>query len=303
MKVTPDETGMIMTLYNGYSYKEIEERNVSISNKSLPFEKDYFKEQTIVVSLSGFDLERSSSDIFKFSSAVQNVSQLKQSIDSLSSLYLRQREIFFREFNTTRIYSERNFLQPGIPTADSVATSKLRVFDTRALFDSLPIAERKTVIAKAIENVRYGTNYLSEKEDIIHYETKTVRSYQVDLNKKITLSFACIIFFLIGAPLGAIIRKGGLGTPTVISILFFVFYYVISITAEKMVKEDLVNTFAGTWAASFILLPIGILLTYKATTDSSILNTETYFLFFKKIKDFVYRIVFNIKYENPSSVQ
>ena len=111
------------------------------------------------------------------------------------------------------------------------------------------------------------------------------------------------MFFLIGAPLGAIIRKGGLGTPTVISILFFVVYYVISITAEKMVKEDLVNTFAGTWAASFILLPIGIFLTYKATTDSSILNTETYFLFFKRIKDFVYRIVFNIKYENPSSVQ
>jgi lipopolysaccharide export system permease protein len=111
------------------------------------------------------------------------------------------------------------------------------------------------------------------------------------------------VFFLIGAPLGAIIRKGGLGTPAVISVLFFVFYYIISISAEKLVKEDLINPIIGVWGASFILLPIGIFLTYKATTDSSILNIETYLHFFKRIKDLVYRVVFNVKNENPSFVQ
>ena len=123
-----------------------------------------------------------------------------------------------------------------------------------------------------------------------HYEIKAIKRYEVEWNKKLTMSFACLVFFFIGAPLGAIIRKGGLGTPAVISIFFFVIYYVISISGQKLVEEDVVGTFAGMWAASYILLPIGIFLTYKATTDSVILNIETYLMFFKKIKDFLYRI-------------
>jgi lipopolysaccharide export system permease protein len=107
------------------------------------------------------------------------------------------------------------------------------------------------------------------------------------------MSFACLVFFFIGAPLGAIIRKGGLGTPAVISIFFFVIYYVISISAQKLVEENLVNTFAGMWAASYILMPIGIFLTYKATTDSVILNIDTYLVFFRKIKNYVYSIYMN----------
>jgi len=303
MRVTPDETGMIMTLYNGYSYNEIEEKNVSTSNKKYPFRKDYFKEQAIVVSLSGFDLERSSNDLFKFSSAVQNVSRLRHFIDSMSVNNSRKRESYFNEFNITRIYSERNYRPPGAKKPDSAVVAKLPVFKTWALFDSLSLPERRRVIARAIDNVKNGASFLSQKELFIHNEIRSIRQFQVDLQKKFTLSFACIVFFMIGAPLGAIIRKGGLGTPAVISILFFVVYYVISISAEKLVKEDVVSTFAGMWAASFVLLPIGLFLTYKATTDSSILNTETYLAFFKRIKDLVYRIVFNIKYENPTSVQ
>lgn len=109
------------------------------------------------------------------------------------------------------------------------------------------------------------------------------------------MSFACLVFFFIGAPLGAIIRKGGLGTPAVISIFFFVVYYVISISGQKLVEEDVVGAFAGMWASTYILLPIGVFLTYKATTDSVILNIETYLMFFKKVKDFSYKIIFNIK--------
>ncbi|HZY26270.1 MAG TPA: LptF/LptG family permease, partial [Bacteroidales bacterium] len=119
--------------------------------------------------------------------------------------------------------------------------------------------------------------------------------------KKLTLSFACIVFFLIGAPLGAIIRKGGLGTPAVISIFFFVVYYIISITGQKFVEEEVVGTFAGMWAASYILLPIGIFLTYKATTDSVILNIDTYLMFFKKIGDRIYRIFINGSGKNNST--
>jgi lipopolysaccharide export system permease protein len=311
MKVTPDETGMILTLYNGYSYYEIEEKNISVSNKKYPFRKDFFKQQTIVVALSGFDFERSNNDIFKFSSASQNIKQLTHFIDSLGRMSVERRETYFKEFNSSRLYSERNFTQHPKTRIDSTeianaviaSAGKPLIFDTRALFDSLPVTEKREVIGRAIEHVKLSSVYLTQKEDILHNEVKNIRTFQIDFYKKLTLSFACIVFFLIGAPLGAIIRKGGLGTPAVISVLFFVFYYIISISAEKLVKEDLINPIIGVWGASFILLPVGIFLTYKATTDSSILNIETYLHFFKRIKDLVYRVVFNVKNENPSFVQ
>ena len=302
MKVTPDESGMIMTLYNGNSYNEIDEKTATPASKKFPFRKDFFKEQSIVISLRGFDFERSKMDLFKSSSVSKNISQLKYFTDSLKVINARMEDGYFTEFNTTRLYTERNFNQPADAKADTMKKKHQLVFNTWVLFDSLNLVDRKESIAKAITNVKFSTNYLSQKQEYLHNAIKTLRQYQVELNRKLTLSFACIVFFLIGAPLGAIIRKGGLGTPAVISVLFFVVYYVINISAEKMVKEDVVSTFAGTWAASYILLPIGIFLTYKATTDSAILNVETYINFFKRIKDITFRIVFNTKHENPSSV-
>jgi lipopolysaccharide export system permease protein len=153
--------------------------------------------------------------------------------------------------------------------------------------------EKKIVLAKAISNLKEGNSVLVEKNETQRYEIKAIKKYEVEWNKKLTMSFACLVFFFIGAPLGAIIRKGGLGTPAVISIFFFVIYYVISISGQKLVEGDVVGTFAGMWASSYILLPIGIFLTYKATTDSVILNIETYLMFFRKIKDFLYKIFIN----------
>ena len=304
MKVTPDESGMIMTLYNGSSYSEVEEKTPPTpAMRKFPFRKDRFKEQSIVISLTGFDFERSKMDLFKASSVSKNLSELKYFTDSLKKINARMEDSYFTDFNTTKIYMERNFNPPGVPKPDTMSVKQPPIFNSWAVFDTLTLATRKEAVAKAISNVKFSTNYLGQKQDYLHNSIRTLRGYQVELNKKLTLSFACIVFFLIGAPLGAIIRKGGLGTPAVISILFFVVYYVITISAEKMVKEDVIGTFAGMWASSYILLPIGIFLTYKATTDSAILNVETYLNFFRRIKDIAFKIVFNKKYENPSSVQ
>jgi len=299
MKVTPDESGMILTLYNGYSYNDIDEKNLTASNKKFPFRRDHFKEQTIVIALSGFDLERTKEDLFKVNSSTQNVSQLIYFIDSIGEYNTIKRESYFRDFNTTRLYINGNPKKKADKTEIVTIKPVQPVFDSRKLLDSLPYFAKKEVLSKAVESVKFGVNYLLQKEEYMHNDTKIVRNYQIDFHKKFTLAFACLIFFLIGAPLGAIIRKGGLGTPAVISILFFVVYYVISITAEKFVKEDVFNLILGMWAAIIFLLPVGIFLTYKATTDSAIFNTETYILFFRRIKNLLYRQIFKAKYENP----
>jgi len=113
-----------------------------------------------------------------------------------------------------------------------------------------------------------------------------IRRHQIEWHRKFTLSFACFILFFIGAPFGAIIRKGGLGLPLVISVILFVLYHVISMTGEKSVRAGAIPAYEGMWIASAILLPVGILLTLKATTDSSLFDTEIwkrlYYKYFKK---------------------
>jgi lipopolysaccharide export system permease protein len=291
MKTTPDGTGLIMILYNGYSFNEIEEKNMNQSLRKYPSRKDYFKEQTIVIPLTGFDLERSEDGLFKSNSAMLNISQLTFFIDSLNTKHVERVNNQFKEFNTTRVYTQKSSLNrysSQVKSEDSLRTAK--PFDAWAVYDSLDVNEKSAVLSRAIANVKDGSSYLSERNETIHWEIKAIKKYEVEWNRKLTMSFACLVFFFIGAPLGAIIRKGGLGTPSVISIFFFVIYYVISISAQKLVEEDVVGTFAGMWAASYILLPIGIFLTYKATTDSVIMNIDTYLVFIKKIKDYIYRV-------------
>lgn len=294
MKATPDGTGLIMTLFNGYAFNEMEEKNVSAPDRQYPSRKDYFKEQTIIISLSGFDLERSEEGLFKSNSAMLNISQLTFYIDSLNKKYNNRLEYHFKEFNYTKLYSQKN-ATPHVAYEDETLDTikKPDEFDSMKLFNALPIMEKKTALTKAILILKEGNSYLAQKNESLHFEVKNIKRYEVEWHKKLTMSFACLVFFFIGAPLGAIIRKGGLGTPSVISIFFFVIYYVISISGQKMAEEDVVGTFTGMWAASYILLPIGIFLTYKATTDSVILNIDTYLSFLRKIRDYLYRISIN----------
>jgi lipopolysaccharide export system permease protein len=157
-----------------------------------------------------------------------------------------------------------------------------------------------TALTKSIENLKDASNFLAGKNETMKASLRSIKRYEVDWHKKLTLPFACLVFFLIGAPLGAIIRKGGLGTPAVISIFFFIVWYVITISGEKLVEEGLLSSPVGMWASSFLLLPIGIFLTYKASTDSVILNIDTYLAFFRKIRDYLYRVVFQSNPENKT---
>lgn len=291
MRVTSDETAMIMTLYNGYSYTDMGERSSNPADKKYPFRKDNFKEQTLVIPLSGFDLQRSEIDLFKSHSAMLNISQLTFYIDSLNKRYTKNIDTYFTEYNTTVLYSGRASLLRLSREEDTLDLKSQSNTGINELFNSLTLANKRNVLMRAIQGIKEGSSFLTSKNESLHIEIKNIKNYEINWNKKFTLSFACIVFFFIGAPLGAIIRKGGLGTPAVISILFFVIWYVISLSGEKLAEENLVSTFAGMWAASYILLPAGLFLTYKASNDSVIMNIDTYLMFFKKIKDYLYRIV------------
>jgi lipopolysaccharide export system permease protein len=303
IKVTPDETAMIMDLFNGFSFNELEEKAVNPAVKRYPSRKDNFKEQTIVLSLSGFDLERSNNEMFRSNSWRKNMAELSHDIDSIDKSLEAKQKSQYADFRLNRIYVSRNRIPRDIVHKDSLRRPVLPAkFDVKALFEKLPVESQRTALAKSIESIKEASNYLTAKTETMKMQVRQLKKFEIEWNKKLTLPFACIIFFFIGAPLGAIIRKGGLGTPAVISVIFFVIWYVISITGEKMVEEGIMSNIPGLWSASLILLIIGMFLTYKASTDSVIMNIDTYLSFFRRIKDYIYKVAFQGKTKNPDNI-
>jgi lipopolysaccharide export system permease protein len=296
--VTPAETALIMTLYNGYSFSEMEEENPGIDQKRYPSRKDSFSEQTLILTLSGFELERSGNDMFTSNSWRMNMTQLAHYIDSLGKRYSTKQISQIGDFTGNKIFIEK---QGSRSDTREISLGNSGIFDTQAIFDSLPVIDKLMTLTRTIEMLKDANVFLTDNEESLKMEIRRNKRYEVDWHKKLTLPAACIIFFFIGAPLGAIIRKGGLGTPAVISIFFFVIWYVISLSGEKLVEEDLISGVAGMWASSYILLPIGIFLTYKASNDSVIMNIDTYLLFFRKIKDYIYRITITGRIKNPDN--
>lgn len=281
MRMTPDGSGLLLTLFNGYSYNDLEEKNVAVSDRKYPFRSDTFKEQSMFIELGGFDLERSDLNLFKSNSTMLNLSELNMFIDSLNIKLFNRKESYLHEFESTRLYNQRNYImETGV--RDSTL-SKTIVFNSDSLYQSISPLQRESVVSIALSSARAASQYVTEKSETLRHSRRSLRKYEIEWHRKFTLAVACIVFFFIGAPLGAIIRKGGLGMPVVISVLFFVVYYVLTLTGQKLAEEGITDSFTGMWSATMILFPIGIFLTYKATTDSVIMNKETYTLFLKKL--------------------
>jgi lipopolysaccharide export system permease protein len=142
---------------------------------------------------------------------------------------------------------------------------------------------RASIVTSALSSARNARGVADDAATDIDFKHRSLAKHEIEWHRKFTLSFACLILFFIGAPLGAIIRKGGLGMPVVFSVLFFIIYHVVSITGEKFVREGVLQAHEGMWISSLVMLPVGIYLTYKATTDSALFNIDTYIFMLKKL--------------------
>ncbi len=289
MVVTPDRTGLVLTLYNGYSHTEMDESSRRLSDRTFPSRRNTFDEQVITVELTGFELIRSDESLFGSHSGMLNISELSTEIDSLHRGFNDRVSTYFNEFKSNKLYrSDQSASTPERePGHDRAPPAP---FNTEKAFNQVQGDARLAALRHAMDNVKNASNFIDEKGALLHNEVNFIRRYENDWHRKFTLPFSCLVFFFIGAPLGAIIRKGGLGTPAVISILFFVIYYVISLSGEKLGREDHLSSFAGMWLSSFVLLPAGVILTYMATTDSVIMSSETYTNFGKRFYNYLRRV-------------
>jgi lipopolysaccharide export system permease protein len=201
---------------------------------------------------------------------MKNMKQLKYAIDSLRREVNR---IAKRVRNESLVYFQfPGYIDTGWKKNDTLKFTSAKKFDQllpdsiRSLIDEKALGKAQS--AKSMNDILIS-DYEGKKKDL--------RLHQIEWHRKITLSIACLVLFLIGAPLGSIIRKGGLGSPLIFAIVFFMIFYFLSNTGQKFSKEGTMSPFAGMWLSTFVLVPIGIFLTYKAMRDSQLFSKEFYF--------------------------
>ena len=172
---------------------------------------------------------------------------------------------------------------------DSVKTdySYKRPLSREEELRNLSLGQRREVVSNAIAKAKNSQLSINYEEDSFKASLTQLYRSEIEWHRKVSLPVSVMIFFLIGAPLGAIIRKGGLGMPVVVSVLFFVVYYIISMSGEKMARDGISSAFEGMWLSSAILLPIAIYLIYKSTNDSNLFNMDWYRIQFAKFKDWL----------------
>lgn len=215
----------------------------------------------------------------------KNISELRHTIDSIDNRLDSTGGIYGKELKLTAFpelsYSRYRKDDAKEEKKDSVAEVVPVKVDT--LLSKLSADQQTSIYDKAMRISQQRSSELEFKAMTVRDDKRTLRRHEIELLKKFTLSVACLVFFFIGAPLGAIIRKGGLGTPLVISVLLFLVYYIIDNTGYKMARDGHMEVWAGIWLSTFILAPLGVYVTYKAMNDSAVFDGDRYKAFISKI--------------------
>lgn len=285
MKITQDKKFMVLNLYNGVNYSEEKPENRKAKDNHA-FQRNKFTEQTIRVKLRGFDFNRRDESLFRNSYRMLNTSELRAQEDTLSDNYYSRLKKYMLQLSPNQTLNRK--MVNMVARHDSLKQEiKIQQPDTIFNIDTFFARQDKWVQAEiagtALSNARANKQTIDMYQGQLYTQKKNLNKYRMELHRKFTLSFAVLVFFFIGAPLGAIIRKGGLGMPVIVSILLFIFYYIISMSGEKSAREDAWSMVGGMWFSTFIFLPVGVWLTYKAVTDSAIMSAETYTRFFNRL--------------------
>ena len=259
-----DEAHLMLTLKlkNGSQYKEVIPNGVKDTSRAMY--RTYFKSWEKRFDMSEFKLSRSDESWFRDLKSMLTLRQLSGQIDSLKMDKLK----ILSGFN--------DFLRPyGLDSQAQLKSSAVPI-NPSSEFKTQNKTTRLLVLNQAINKARNIHNYADITNKQMIFKQEQIKENTIEIYRKFTLSIACLVLFFIGAPLGSIIRKGGLGWPLFYAVVFFILYHVCSIMGEKMAEIDVLSTFSGMWLSTFILLPIGIFLTLKASNDSPIFNLDFY---------------------------
>jgi lipopolysaccharide export system permease protein len=273
MRITEDRRYLEMNLVDGWRYQEKGQRGEKVTD----FIRIGFKKYKKQFDLSSLMFNRTADSINKNNQRMLNMRQLEKVIDSLT-----KKENILKKKPTNPVFVNSQFVK--YLDSNWTKTKKDTGKAVKNFDEILPDSAKQNVnrdAASRISNIRINNEGALAEYSILE---KDLRLHKIEWHRKISLSLACVVLFLIGAPLGSIIRKGGVGTPLVFAIIFFMIFYFSSTTGEKFAKENTLSPFTGMWLSTFVLVPMGVFLVYKAMHDSQLFNKEFYYRIWKQIR-------------------
>lgn len=283
LRITEDKKYMVLTLYHGVNYSEQVKDRSFVNDK--PFRRDKFDEQTIRVKVNNFEFNRKDEGIYKNMYRMLNIRQLILMTDTLNEKYYDQMRNYLLQIDINPTISKHAYdftvLHDSLRLKSEIAPDSIFNFDE--YFTGIDKWVKAEIAMIALDRARNNMQNLNLYQGQLTERKRNLNKHDMEMHRKFTLSIAVFIFFFVGAPLGAIIRKGGLGMPVVVSILLFIAYYIVSMTGEKSAREDVWQMITGMWFSTFVFFPVGIWLSYMAGTDSAIMSAETYVKILNKI--------------------
>jgi lipopolysaccharide export system permease protein len=281
MIITPDHRALEFKLENGSLYREKGDRMTT----NTEFLRMNFKNFKKVLDLSSFKLNKTDDSLFRNQYKMLSMRQLSVRIDSF-----KRDEKQFREKNRTGAMQTMRFAR----YLDTSGWAGLRTpplpKKAKSLLDLIPDSVRSLNTDKSYTRVNIFKSGLDQPSYLFDNEQSAMHLHQIAWHEKLTLSVACLVMFLIGAPLGSIIRKGGIGMPLIFAVIFFVVFFMLNNFGEKFVKENVLSPVSGIWLSTYVLTPIGLFLTYKALQDSQLFNKEFYLRLGKNIRTLIRKI-------------
>ena len=285
MSMTDDKSHLFLKLWNGEQFENLREQT-GISTSNVPYRRESFDDKEVLIKFdanfnrmdeSGIPNQYVGKNIDELQATIDSVNIRVDSIGDVYGKAIKEMPYFGIQYYTSE-YTDSGRVtmkQPEIALAAPV--------NVDSIFRGSNPSLTKSYLNQALTKARRIHQDYEFKSLAMNDDRRTIRRHSIELVKKFTLSVACLVFFFIGAPLGAIIRKGGLGMPLVISVFLFIIYYIIDNSGYKMAREGHIEVWEGMWLSTFVLLPLGIFFTYKAVNDSAVFNKDAYVNFFRRI--------------------
>ncbi|MBJ2187535.1 MAG: LptF/LptG family permease [Muribaculaceae bacterium] len=293
---TEDKTRLFLHLHSGEMFENLSNNSAMGVGTSgyMPFRREEFSDKQVYFTFDA-NFNRMDESGIRSQYVGQNVSQLRHSMDSLSRRVDSIGNVYAGELvskpyvgSASRVIKtdtagHRTFPRRSPSAMVKEAVHRMEPVDVDSVFNAPSIAFAKTYVSQAISDAKRSRQEFEYRSLMLTEQAKLMRRHDIEMQRKFTLSFAVLVFFFIGAPLGAIIKKGGLGTPLVISVFLFIIYYIFDNTGYKMARDGKMEVWEGMWLSTVALLPLGVFFTMKAVDDSAVFNADAYRLFFSRL--------------------
>ena len=280
LQSTADRKHLLLSLWSGEWFENMQSQEFT-NTAAVPYRRETFVDKKIVIPFDdGFNLTDAS--LLSGSAKSKSMGAIWHSLDSLNHYYDSVGNVNFKElsylYNPVKVKTSRDSLR-----LETKRASLKQTFDVETDYSKLSSAQKQQVVSSAIANIQRDISELDYRSMLTVDGDVAIRFHWIEAYNKITLALSCLLFFFIGAPLGAIIRKGGLGIPIIVSVLVFITYYILDNSGYRMAREGIWAIWFGKTLAMMVLTPIAVFVTYKANNDSVVFNMDAYRVFFTKL--------------------